>query len=156
MLIPDFGKPVFGYLKPVLNRISILLTFIKMYYYKKKITVCVTRCNVYTLKAVSTPICSRFSLNEVMNIVYTVCFITNPLLIKTAYIKHLPNSNHSVLSHSIIMILGFKTENRISGFRLTSLMSISAFPSGQGFNCVSLVVFWPRAGGLFFFSFNLT
>src|SRR6218665_390501 len=40
-----------------------------------------------------------------MNIVYTVCFITKPLLIKIAYIKHLPNSNHSVLSHAIIMIL---------------------------------------------------
>ena len=40
-----------------------------------------------------------------MNIVYTVCFITKPLLIKTAHIKHLPNSNHSVLSHAIILIL---------------------------------------------------
>src|SRR6218665_3670358 len=100
-----FGKRVFGYLKPVLNRISVLLTFIKMYYYIKKITVCITRGNVNTLKAVSTPICSRFSLNEVMNIVYTVCFITKPLLIKTVYIKHLRNSNHSVLSHAIIMIL---------------------------------------------------
>src|SRR6218665_3269705 len=100
-----FGKPVFGYLKPVLNRISVLLTFIKMYYYIKKITICITCCNVNTLKAVSTPICSGFSLNEVMNIVYTVCFMTKPLLIKTEYIKHLPNSNHSVLSHAIIMIL---------------------------------------------------
>src|SRR6218665_170842 len=99
-----FGKPVFGYLKPVLNRISVLLTFIKMYCYIKKITVCITRCNVNTLKAVSAPIRSRFSLNEVMNIVYTVCFITKPLLIKTGYSKHLPNSNHSVLSH-VIMIL---------------------------------------------------
>src|SRR6218665_3808274 len=77
-----FGKPVFGYLKPVLNRISVLLTFIKIYYYIKKITVCITRCNVNTLKAVSVPICSRFSLNEVMKIVYTVCFVTKPLLIK--------------------------------------------------------------------------
>src|SRR6218665_1528899 len=57
-----FGKPVFSYLKPVLNRISVLLTFIKIYYYTKKITVCITCCNVNTLKAVSTPICSRFSL----------------------------------------------------------------------------------------------
>ena len=52
----------FGYLKPVLNRISVLLTFIKIYYYTKKITVCITCCNVNTLKAVSTPVCSRFSL----------------------------------------------------------------------------------------------
>src|SRR6218665_1696516 len=123
MLIPDFGKPVFGYLKPVLNRISILLTFIKMYYYKKKITVCVTRCNVYTLKAVSTPICSRFSLNEVMNIVYTVCFITKPLLIKTAYNKHLPNSNHSVLNHAIIMNLQIGPVKRPAAYHIEYMQS---------------------------------
>src|SRR6218665_2327465 len=91
-----FGKSVFGCLKPVLNRISVLLTFIKMYYYTKKITVCIMRCNLNTCKAVSTPICSRFSLNEVVNVVYTDCFITKPLLIKTVYIKHLPNSNHII------------------------------------------------------------
>jgi len=35
------------------------------------------RCNVHTCKAVATAIgsFSRFSLNEVMNLVYTVCFI---------------------------------------------------------------------------------
>ena len=118
-----FGKPVFGSLKPILNRISVLLTFIKMYYYIKKITVCITHCNVNTLKAVSTPICSRFSLNEVMHIVYTVCFITKPLLIKTAYIKHLPNSNHSVLSHAIIMILQIGPLKRPAAYHIEYMQS---------------------------------
>jgi len=89
-----------------------------MHYYIKKITVCITCCNIDTLKAVSTPICSIFSLNEAMNIVYTVCFITKPLLIKTGYIKHLPNSNHSVLSHAIILILQIVPVKRPAAYHI--------------------------------------
>src|SRR6218665_2309488 len=105
-----------------------------MYYYKKKITACITRFNINTLKAVSTPICLRFSLNEVMNIVYTVCFITKPLLIKTAYIKYLPNSNHSVLSHAIIMILQIGSEKRPAAYHIEYMQS-------QGFR----TLYWPLA-----------
>src|SRR6218665_4215379 len=94
-----------------------------MHYYIKKITVCITRCNINTHKAVSTPICSRISLNEVMNIVYTVCFITKPLLIKTAYIKHPPNSNHSVLSRAIIMILQIGPVKRPVAYHIEYMQS---------------------------------
>src|SRR6218665_688438 len=58
-----------------------------------------------------------------MNIVYTVCFITKPLLIKTAYIKHLPNSNHSVLSHAIIMILRIGPVKRPAAYHIEYMQS---------------------------------
>ena len=58
-----------------------------------------------------------------MNIVYTVCFIIKPLLIKTAYIKHLPNSNHSVLSHAIIMILQIGPVKRPAAYHIEYMQS---------------------------------
>ena len=102
-------------------------------YYIKKITVCITGCNVNTLKAVSTRVCSRFSLNEVINIVYTVCFITKPLLNKTAYIKHLPNSrpNHRVLSHAIIMILQIGPVKRPAAYHIEYMQSQGLFAITQ-------------------------
>src|SRR6218665_2644325 len=129
MLIPFFWQTGFRLFKTGFKPNFGLLTFIKMYYYIRKITVCVTRCNVNTLKAVSTPICSRFSPNEVMNMVYTVCFITKPLLIKTAYIKHLPNSNHSVLSHAKIMILQIGPVKRPAAYHIEYMQSV-ADPGG--------------------------
>ena len=55
---------------------------------------------------------SKFSLNEAMNIVYTVCFIETLYLIKTGQITHLPNmltvvipSVISFLSLAIISML---------------------------------------------------
>jgi len=75
MLKPDFFENRFSVVE---NRFSVLLTFIKINYYIRQIILCtgLTHCNVHTRKAVSTLICSfsRFSLNEAMNIVYTVCF----------------------------------------------------------------------------------
>src|SRR6218665_2167188 len=100
MLIPDFLANRFSVIE---NRFLVLVTFIKIYYYIKKITLCIMRCNVCTRKAVSTPIWSfsRFNLNEVMNIVYCV-FYRKTVLIKTAQIKQLPNSNHHELVFSVV------------------------------------------------------
>src|SRR6218665_2419189 len=62
-------------------------------------------------KAVSTPICSfsRFSLNEVMNIVYTVCFIEKLYCLKQCklniYLTVIISSRISVLSRAIITML---------------------------------------------------
>src|SRR6218665_1893382 len=58
-----------------------------------------------------------------MNIVYTVCFITKALLIKTAYIKNLPNGNHSVLSHAIIMILQIGSVKRSAAYHIEYMQS---------------------------------
>src|SRR6218665_1080397 len=82
MLEPVFWKTGFRLLK---TGFRFLLTFIKIYYYIRQIILCITHCNVCTRKAVSTLICSfsRFSLNEAMNIVYTLCFIEKLYLIKT-------------------------------------------------------------------------
>src|SRR6218665_1022457 len=82
MLKPVFWQTGFRLLK---TGFRFLLTFIKIYYYISQIILCITHCNVRTRKAVSTLICSfsRFSLNEVMNIVHTLCFIEKLYLIKT-------------------------------------------------------------------------
>src|SRR6218665_3685343 len=84
MLKPFFGKPIFGCWKPVFNWFSVFTNLHKIYYYIRQIILCITHCNVCTHKAVSTLICSfsRFSLNEAMNIVYTVCFKEKLYLIK--------------------------------------------------------------------------
>ena len=42
-----FGILVFVCKKLVLNRFSVLLTFIKMYYYTKQINLCTMHCNIH-------------------------------------------------------------------------------------------------------------
>src|SRR6218665_1610531 len=93
MLKPVFWQTGFRLLKTGFKPVSVFTNLHKIYYYIRQIILCITRCNVRTRKAVSTLICSfsRFSLNEAMNIVYTVCFTEKLYLIKMMKIKHLPN-----------------------------------------------------------------
>ena len=58
-----------------------------------------------------------------LNLFESVCFITKPLLIKTGYIKHLPNSNHSVLSHTIIKILQIGPVKRPAAYHIEFMKS---------------------------------
>src|SRR6218665_2710881 len=69
-----YGKPLS---KTGFKPLFVLLTSTKIYYIEQ--IMCITHCNVHvcTCKAVSTPNCSfsRFSLNEVMNIVFILCVL---------------------------------------------------------------------------------
>ena len=51
-----FGKPVFGCWKLVLNRFSVLLTFIKIYYYIRQVSVGAYPCESIYLFNCSTPL----------------------------------------------------------------------------------------------------